>query len=154
LKLSKDGWSGLAILAASLVLFALTLGLKQNPLVPIGPGFYPRILLGLTAAIAALLVILDVVRKKTPAPRQAADYAAVALHFALFGVYVVALPWIGYRIATFAYVAAANAFMAPPRNARQWARAIALGLATSLATYYVFEHYLHVLLPRGRWTDF
>jgi multisubunit Na+/H+ antiporter MnhB subunit len=152
--MSRDAVAGLAVLAASLVLFALTLGLKPNPLVPIGPGFYPRIVLGLTAVLAALLVILDVVRKKKPAPLQAANYAAVALHFALFGVYVVALPWLGFRIATFAYVAAANAFMAPPRGARQWARAIALGLATSLATYYVFEHYLHVLLPRGRWTDF
>jgi len=152
--MSRDAVAGLAVLAASLVLFALTLGLKPSPLVPIGPGFYPRIVLGLTAGLAALLVILEVVRKKKQAPRQAADYAAVALHFALFGVYVVALPWLGFRIATFAYVAAANAFMAPPRSARQWTRAIALGLATSLATYYVFEHYLHVLLPRGRWTDF
>jgi putative tricarboxylic transport membrane protein len=43
LKLSKDGWAGLAVLAASLFLFALTVGLQDNPLVPIGPGFYPRI---------------------------------------------------------------------------------------------------------------
>ena len=43
MKLSRDGWGGLAVLAASLFLFALTLGLKDNPLVPIGPGYYPRI---------------------------------------------------------------------------------------------------------------
>jgi hypothetical protein len=23
-----------------------------------------------------------------------------------------------------------------------------------LATYYIFEHYLSVLMPRGRWTNF
>jgi len=154
LKLSRDGWSGLAILAASLVLFALTLGLKPSTLVPIGPAFYPRIVLGLTALLAFVLVVLDLLKAKTPAAPRAVDYAAVVLHFALFGVYVVLLPWIGYRIATFAYVAAANAFMAPPRGARQWARAVALGIVTSLVTYYIFEHYLHVLLPRGRWTDF
>ena len=153
--MSRDAIAGLAVLAASLVLFALTLGLKPNPLVPIGPGFYPRVVLGLTALLAALMVALDVLQKKEKsAPRQGADYAAVMLHFALFGVYVVALPWLGFRIATFAYVAAANAFMAPPRNAPQWGRVVALGLVTALATYYVFEHYLSVLLPRGRWTDF
>jgi hypothetical protein len=152
--MSRDAIAGLAVLAASLVLFALTLDLKQNPLVPIGPGFYPRIVLGFTALLAALLAALDVLQRKKRAPFPAADYAAVLLHFALFGVYVVALPWTGFRIATFAYVAAANAFMAPPRNARQWGRAVALGLATALVTFYVFEHYLHVLLPRGRWTDF
>ena len=152
--MSRDTLAGLAVLAASLVLFALTLDLKPNPLVPIGPGFYPRIVLGFTALLAAMLVVLGVLQKKKGAAPQSADYAAVVLHFAVFGVYVVALPWLGFRIATFAYVAAANAFMAPPRNARQWGRAVVLGLATALATYYVFEHYLSVLLPRGRWTDF
>jgi hypothetical protein len=152
--MSRDTVAGLAVLAASLVLFALTLDLKPNPLVPIGPGFYPRIVLGFTALLAAVLVVLGVLQKKEGAAPQGADYAAVVLHFAVFGVYVVALPWLGFRIATFAYVAAANAFMAPPRNARQWGRAVVLGLATAFATYYVFEHYLSVLLPRGRWTDF
>jgi hypothetical protein len=152
--MSRDTIAGLAVLAASLVLFALTLDLKPNPLVPIGPGFYPRIVLGFTALLAAVLVVLGVLQKGKGAAPQGVDYAAVVLHFAVFGVYVVALPWLGFRIATFAYVAAANALMAPPRNARQWGRAVALGLATALATYYVFEHYLSVLLPRGRWTDF
>ena len=152
--MSRDTIAGLAVLAASLVLFALTLDLKPSPLVPIGPGFYPRIVLGFTALLATVLVVLGVLQKKGGAAPQGADYAAVVLHFAVFGVYVVALPWLGFRIATFAYVAAANAFMAPPRNARQWGRAMVLGLVTALVTYYVFEHYLCVLLPRGRWTDF
>jgi putative tricarboxylic transport membrane protein len=152
--MSRDAIAGLAVLAASLALFALTLGLKPSPLVPIGPGFYPRIVLGLTALLAAALVAFDFLQKKKRAALPAADYASVALHFGLFGVYVVALPWLGFRIATVAYVVAASAFMAPPRNARQWGGALVLGLVTALGTYYVFEHYLHVLLPRGRWTDF
>jgi putative tricarboxylic transport membrane protein len=152
--MSRDAIAGLAVLVASLVLFALTLDLKPNPLVPIGPGFYPRVVLGLTALLAATLVALDFRDKSKRAALPGANYAAVALHFAVFGVYVVALPWLGFRIATFAYVVAANAFMAPPRNARQWGRALALGLVTALMTYYIFEHYLSVLLPRGRWTDF
>lgn len=155
MKLSRDGWSGLVVLAASLVLFWLTLGLKDNPLVPIGPAFYPRIVLGIVAVLAAALVVTDLlIRRRAPAPASKANYAAVALHFAVFGLYAVALPWLGFRIATFLYVATANAAMAPPRNARHWARLAALGLVTALATYYIFEHYLHVLLPRGRWTNF
>jgi hypothetical protein len=152
LKLSKDGWGGLAVLAASLFLFALTLGLKDSPLVPIGPGFYPRIVLGLTALLAAALVVLDLLKKKTPAARGRAAYGAVLLHFAVFGMYAAALPWIGFRFATFAYVAATNALLDVPRSARGWLRVVLLALGTVLATYYVFEHYLLVLLPRGRWT--
>ena len=41
--LGRDGWAGLVILAFCAILWWLTLGLKENPLVPIGPGFYPRI---------------------------------------------------------------------------------------------------------------
>jgi putative tricarboxylic transport membrane protein len=154
LSLSKDGWGGLAVLAASLVLFGLTLELKPNALVPIGPGFYPRIVLGLTALLSAALLVFDLVRKAPDATDQKRNYGAVLLHFAVFGVYVVALPWVGFRIATFTYVAATNALMDVPRSARGGVRVALLALATASASYYAFEHYLHVLLPRGRWTDF
>jgi hypothetical protein len=154
LKLSRDGWAGLAILAASLALFALTLDLKANALVPVGPGFYPRLVVGFTAALAAALILVDVLAPKKAPPRPQADYAAVMLQFAVFGIYVAALPGLGFRIATLAYVAAANALMAPPRGARQWVRVAAIAIGATGATYYVFEHYLSVLLPRGRWTDF
>jgi hypothetical protein len=154
LKLSKDGWGGLAVLAASLFLFALTLGLQDNPLVPIGPGFYPRIVLGLTALLAAALIMFDLLGKKTPAARDGAAYGAVVLHFAVFGLYAVSLPWLGFRIATFAYVAATNALLDVPRSSRGWLRVALIALGTVIATYYTFEHYLLVLLPRGRWTGF
>jgi putative tricarboxylic transport membrane protein len=154
LKLSKDGWAGLAVTAASLFLFALTLGLKPNPLVPIGPGFYPRIVLGLTAFFGAALVVSDFLARQRPAPALAANYRAVVLHFALFGLYAIALPGLGFRLATFLYVAVANATMAPPRSARDWLRVGVLAFGTALVTYLVFERYLSVLLPRGRWTDF
>lgn len=154
MRLSRDGWAGLVVLAASLVLFVLTLGLKGNALVPVGPGFYPRIVLGVTALFAAALMAADFLGKKGRRPLPAANYAAVLLHFAVFGLYVAALPGLGFRIATFLYVAVANALMAPPRRAPEWLRVGVLALATAAATYYVFEHYLSVLLPRGRWTDF
>ena len=154
LSLSKDGWGGLAVLAASLFLIWLTLGLRDSPLVPIGPGFYPRIVLGLTALLAAALVAFDLVGKRTPQPRAQGAYGAVVLHFALFGLYAVSLPWLGFRVATFAYVAATNALLDAPRSARGWLRVTLLAFGTVLATYYVFEHYLLVLLPRGRWTGF
>jgi hypothetical protein len=153
-RLSRDGWAGLVVLAASLVLFVLTLGLKPSPLVPVGPGFYPRLVLAVTALFALGVVATDVFRKSGPAPLPHADYGSVVLHFAVFGLYVVALPPLGFRIATFLYVAVANGLMAPPRKALDWLRLAVLALATAGATYYVFEHYLSVLLPRGRWTDF
>jgi hypothetical protein len=156
LRLGRDGWAGLAVLAASLVLFGLTLGLKGNPLVPIGPGFYPRIVLGVTAVLAAWLVVADLLagRRARPAAGPRAHYGMVVLMFAVFGLYVLALPLLGFRAGTFVYVAAANALLDPPRGARGWARVAIVALATAAATYATFEHYLTVLLPRGSWTGF
>jgi hypothetical protein len=152
--LSKDGWGGLAVLAASLLLFWLTLALKDNPLVPIGPGFYPRIVLGFTAALALAVVAFDLWRRKAAPKKEAFNYPLVAAMFALFGLYVGALPFLGFRISTFVYVAAANALLDVPKSAKGWARAAAVGLITTVLVYFVFERYLTVLLPRGRWTSF
>lgn len=155
--LGRDGWAGLVVLAASLFLFGMTLELKGNPLVPIGPGFYPRIVLGLTAVLAAALVASGWLARGRPArgaPAQAPNYRLVALMFAVFGLYCGALPMLGFRIATFAYVAGTNALLTPPRGPRGWLRATLIGLIATLVVYFVFERYLSVLLPRGRWTDF
>ena len=157
MKLSKDGWGGLAVLAASLFLFALTLGLKDNPLVPIGPGYYPRIVLAVTAAFAFALVVIDVLakdRRPSPSVSGKLNYLLVVEMFALFGLYVGALPFLGFRISTFLYVAASNALLDMPRNPKSAGRVVLVALITTVVVYYVFERYLTVLLPRGRWTDF
>jgi len=154
LKLSRDGWGGLVVLAASLFLFALTLGLKDNPLVPIGPGYYPRIVLGVTAALAFALVLTDFLSRKASAAPQKLNHLLVVEMFAVFGLYVGALPYLGFRISTFVYVAATNALLERPRGARGWGRVLAVALVTTVVVYYVFERYLTVLMPRGRWTNF
>jgi hypothetical protein len=155
--IGRDGWAGLVVLAFCAVLYFLTLGIKGNPLVPIGPEFYPRIVIGVTAALAVLLVIADTLARPKAAPVRAAarsNYALVTLTFIVFGIYVAALPYLGYRVATFVYVAATAALLARPRDARAWAKVLVLAIVTAAVTYFVFERYLTVLLPRGRWTGF
>lgn len=155
--IGRDGWAGLAVLAFCAVLWWLTLGIKGNPLVPIGPEFYPRIVIGVTAGFAALLVVADLLARPKVAPARPAarlNYALVALTFAIFWIYVAALPYLGFRIATFLYVAGTAALLARPRDARSWAKVLVLALVTAAATYFVFERYLTVLLPRGRWSGF
>jgi putative tricarboxylic transport membrane protein len=154
LRLSKDGWGGLAVLAASLLLFALTLGLKDNPLVPIGPGYYPRIVLAITAALAFALVVSDFLAPKVRAQPGNLNYLLVVEMFALFGLYCGALPYLGFRISTFLYVAATNGLLDRPRGWKGSARVLAVALITTVVVYYVFERYLTVLMPRGRWTNF
>jgi len=142
------------VLAASLFLFALTLGLKDNPLVPIGPGFYPRIVLGISAVFALALVISDLLQKPPEKKNESLNYFLVVQMFAVFGLYCGALPYLGFRVATLLYLAASNAILEPPRGVKGWVRVAAVAIVTTVVVYYAFERYLTVLLPRGRWTDF
>ena len=154
MKLSRDGWGGLAVLAASLLLFWGTLGLRGNPLVPIGPGFYPRIVLGVTVLLAIVLVAADWLSPARFRSVGPLDYGLVATMFAVFGLYVGALPYIGFRISTLLYIAATNGLLDAPRHPRGWLRVALIALIATAVIYAVFERYLLVLLPRGRWTDF
>lgn len=158
MKLSRDGWGGLAVLAFSAVLFGLTFRIPDNPLVPLGPGFYPRIVLALSGVLGLWMLVGDslAARSRAAAPAEAArpDYFAVVLHFAVFGAYVGLLPYAGFRLSTFLYVCVANALMDPPRGARGWARVLVLGAVTAGVSWWVFERNLSVLMPRGRWTGF
>jgi putative tricarboxylic transport membrane protein len=158
--IGRDGVTGLVACATSLVLFWLTLGLEKNPLVPIGPGFYPRLVLGLTALLGFALLVADVLRRRASrgaaraVPAERHNYLLVALTFAVFGAYVLLLPLLGYRVATFLFVLGCSFLLEPPRSAGLWLRGPLLALATTLATYFIFEDYLAVLLPRGSWTGF
>jgi putative tricarboxylic transport membrane protein len=160
--MGRDTVTGLVVLAASLAFLWATLGLERHPMVPVGPGFYPRIVLGITAAMALLLVVLDVFgrRRKAAKPDAPAgdaprpNHGLVLAAFAVFAAYVLALPYLGFRIATFVFLVVMQLVLEPPRGARRWILVLAVASVATLAGYYAFERYLHVLLPRGRWTDF
>jgi hypothetical protein len=150
--LGRDGIAGLVCLGGSLWFLALTRGLPHPALVPIGPAFYPRILLTVTALLGAALVVSDLLSRRRAAAAPA-RYRLVLLAFAIFAAYVALMPVLGYRVATFLFVGALRATLEPPRGARWWL-VLAVALATTLVTYYIFERYLSVLLPRGRLTGF
>lgn len=154
--MGRDGIAGLAILAGSLGLLWATLSIQSNPLVPVSPALYPRIVLGLTAIFSLALVAQDLLRARraaaTPRPASASRYGMVALMFAVFAAYVFALPWFGFRLATIAFVVVMQVALEPARTPRRWIVVASVAIVTSLAAYYTFEQYLQVLLPRGLWT--
>jgi putative tricarboxylic transport membrane protein len=155
-RLTRDGFGGLACLAGSLVLLWTSREIPQPALVPIGPAFYPRIVLGVTAALSAAVVAADLWRRQpaSPLPPTRVSYRLVLLTFVVFALYVFVLPLLGYRVSTLLFVAGLQATLDPPRRARDWAVLGTVAVVSMLLTYYVFERYLNVLLPRGRLTGF
>jgi hypothetical protein len=153
--LTRDGIGGLVCLAGSLFLLWASRDIPQPALVPIGPAFYPRIVLSVTAVLSAAVLAGDFWRRRTAAAAPArVNYRLVLLTFLIFTVYVFVLPQLGYRLSTLLFVGTLQATLDPPRSARDWAIIGAVAAISMLATYYVFERYLNVLLPRGRLTAF
>ena len=155
----RDLITGLVCLAASLGLLTLTAGLPgPSLLVPVGPAFYPRIVLGITALLSAALVLqaLFAARRSPAAAAGTArpNYALVVTSFVVFGIYVAVLPLLGFRIATFLFLITLQPLLERPRTARVWSIMLIVALVTAFATFHLFQDYLSVLLPRGRWTDF
>jgi putative tricarboxylic transport membrane protein len=159
--LSREGVTGVVCLAGSLVLLAATYGLPgATLLVPVGPAFYPRIILAITAILSVALIVADLVRRRRPVSRRSTPGAAAPNHvlvltsFVTFGLYIAVLPWLGFRISTLLFVIALQAILDPPHGWKRWLTVVVVALATTIVAYFVFERYLLVLLPRGRLTDF
>lgn len=157
--MGRDAITGLVVFAASLFLFLATLGLERHPLVPVGPEFYPQLVLGTTGFLALLLVVSGVIanrRLRAPiAPTARANYTLVAAAFAIFAIYVIALPYLGFRLATFAFLVAMPLVLQPARGVRRlWIVVLTVALVATIVIYLAFDSYLQVLLPRGRWTGF
>ena len=152
--LTRDGIGGLACLVGSLVLLWSSRDIPQPALVPIGPAFYPRIVLGVTAVLSAALLATDLRRRRpaTTLPQPRVNYRLVVLAFLVFTLYVFVLPLLGYRASTMLFVAALQATLDPPRGGRDWALVAVMAVGSMVVTYYLFERYLSVLLPRGRLT--
>ena len=159
MSIGRDGIAGLVLLAISLVLLVKSFQLPSLPIVPVGPGFYPAIVLSFMAAASALLVLQDLLKRRVPAGADAGEaprrnYRLVVIAFAIVGAYVALLPLLGFRVATVLFVGALQAALGRPQTARQWAVLAAIALGTAAVSYFVFERYLLVLLPRGAWTGF
>ncbi len=100
---SRDGISGLVCLAISVLLLVLTFCLPPAAIVPIGPAFYPRIVLALLGLLSAILIVIDFRAMRAlhaaggPVPAAAAsgpapNYRLVLITFIIFGLYVSCCP--------------------------------------------------------------
>jgi putative tricarboxylic transport membrane protein len=159
MSIGRDGIAGLVLLVISLVLLVQSFQLPSLPIVPVGPGFYPAIVLSFMAAASALLVIQDVVKQRGTAKAEVSDaprrnYRLVVIAFAIVGAYVALLPLLGFRLATVLFVGTLQAALDRSKSTRQWVVLAAIALGTAAVSYFIFERYLLVLLPRGAWTGF
>jgi len=140
----------LAVLAASGVYLATALTLTRGTAARPGPGFFP-LAVGVFGAAVALVWVATSLRR-TPAATRAGPAvdgrARVGLTVGLLAAYCVLLPWTGYPLAALLF----TGFLLRGLGAR-WPAALAIGLVSAVASYYLFAVLLDVPLPRGIFLD-
>jgi len=150
----RDTGIGVGLLAFCGVLFWQTGAISTPPFVPIGPAFYPRVLLILLAGLAVWLFVEDILPGRGPSQgvKKPAgpppNYRRVLLAFLVFLAYVASLNIIGYMTSTFLFILGLS-WSIGPRDRRGLPKLVAVSFGTALVIYLVFEKYLFVFLPRG-----
>ena len=150
----RDTGIGLGLLAFCGVLYWQTGAISTPPFVPIGPAFYPRVLLLLLAALAVWLLVENILRGRGPSQGvkkpegPPPNYRRVLLGFLVFLAYVASLNIIGYMTSTFLFILGLS-WSVGPRDRRGLPKLIGVAFGTALVIYLVFEKYLFVFLPRG-----
>ena len=160
MRLGRDGIAGLVCLAVSLALLPHAFSLPKLPIVPIGPGFYPAMVLSFMALTSAVLVLQDLLaqrRRSVPVDQLAADepkraYGLVLASFITIAGYIGVLPLLGFRISTALFVLIFQMVLERPASPLTLLRQVAVALGAAAVTYLTFNDYLTVLLPRGSWT--
>jgi putative tricarboxylic transport membrane protein len=149
-----DTGIGLGLLAFCGVLYWQTGAISTPPFVPIGPAFYPRVLLVLLAGLAVWLFVENILRGRGPSQGvkkpegPPPNYRRVLLGFFVFLAYVASLNIIGYMTSTFLFILGLS-WSIGPRDRRGLPKLVAVACGTALVIYLVFEKYLFVFLPRG-----
>lgn len=148
----RDAAVGGLLALLSVFLLWETREIPHPPFIPLGPAFYPRVLLSVFLLLSLALLVSGL-----RAGRQArrwewrawfARYRVILGSFLLFGLYTLAMPTLGYPLSTGLFTAAMQ-WLLGRRGLRRLPGVLAVALATAVGTYVVFQLYLHVLLPRG-----
>jgi len=147
----RDTGIGLSMLALCGLFYWQAGRALTPPFVPIGPAFYPRVILILLAVLAVWLIAEDVftARRRAATPAAAVlNYRLVVICFIVFGGYVVGLSLLGYLLATFLFVLGLGWVMGPCK-AGDFPTLALVAIGTAIVTHLIFEKYLHVFLPSG-----
>jgi putative tricarboxylic transport membrane protein len=140
----------LVLLVAALVYLSLALRLPFGAAARPGAGFYP-VIVAVFAIIVALAATASAFRGARDSEADAVDLDAAArrrvvISVVALAVFCLALPWVGYLVAAFAFVTVVLRYLGS-----RWTTALLAGVLSSAGSYGLFAVLLDVPLPRGPW---
>ena len=125
----------------------------------LSPATWPRVIVGVMAVLS-LIYLVQSLRQEPDRPRPDAPKTAAAFFaywrnviwcFLLFGLYLLAIPYVGILLGGVAFVFALLTALGGLRN---WLLHIAIAAISVGGMWTVFTFALRVFLPRGEWTGF
>jgi putative tricarboxylic transport membrane protein len=116
----------------------------------VGPGFLPSAIAVLGIAAGAVLLFSTGAAPKQVEKSQAGVHLRALVPVGVMLIYVLSLQFIGYPIATFAFLALMFRYFGAP----SWWRAVLFALAATAIAVVIFVYGLHVRLPRGMLVSF
>ena len=141
---------GAAMLATGLIYLFLTANLPRKAF--IDAAFVPYLL----AAGMCILGVLQLLAAWGQAPREDAaaaeagpDYLTVGKTLGLIVGYIAVLQWLGFPIATVAYLYLQFLVLTPHDHRVSHGRYLLIALCASVFIYVVFRHGFDLLLPAG-----
>jgi putative tricarboxylic transport membrane protein len=138
----------LVLLVAAGVYLTLALQLPFGAAARPGAGFYP-VIVAIFAIVVALMATASAFRAATVAAAIELDAPArrrVVVSVVALVVFCLALPWIGYPVAAFAFVTVVLRYLGG-----RWTTALLMGAVSAAASYVLFAVLLDVPLPGGPW---
>ena len=145
------------LFVVSAVMFVEAAGIPASRFEALGAGAFPMIVHGCLMALLAGAIVGSLRR----IPRAAyPDFGAavrawvvarrlVIAVFAALGVYLAAVPVLGFPVATFVFLLAVQGLLGP-KTWRAGALALALVVIFSFGLNWLFAEVFNVFLPRGR----
>jgi putative tricarboxylic transport membrane protein len=146
----KEVVIGAAMLATGLIYLFLTANLPRKAF--IDAAFVPYLL----AAGMCILGVLQLLaawgqapREDTAAAEAGPDYLTVGKTLGLIVGYIAVLQWLGFPIATVAYLYLQFLVLTPHDHRVSHGRYLLIALCASVFIYVVFRHGFDLLLPAG-----
>lgn len=148
--------SYLVIMATSIVLVVDARAIPTSRWEVLGAGAFPMLVFGILIVLSAVSILGSLRKLGT---RGMVGFAAAAsswvrtrylvfVLFGLFAVYLLAIPRLGFTIATFTFLMVAQLVLAP-RTGRTVILALVISLLFSFGLNKLFADVFNVFLPRG-----
>jgi putative tricarboxylic transport membrane protein len=150
---NKDRLISIVILIVCAFFFYLTLDMPV-PEEGLGPTFFPRLLLGLVAALAFLQLIISFL-KKDPEEVKEVDEGQkkrgkwVWMVFAFFGVFIFLLDFLGFILSAILFITVTYLLISPSQAWKSNVKTLAILFVIVIGLRFFFQDLLGVRLPSG-----